>query len=152
MKLLVLHGPNLNLLGAREPEHYGRMTLEDINGLIAEFGRTHGVTIDIFNSNHEGALIERIHNAMGSVDGMVFNPGAFTHTSVALRDAVLASGIPTVEVHLSNIHAREQFRHQSLLSDIVVGVVAGFREYSYILGLQAIMHHLRSRSAADSAT
>ena len=144
MKILVLHGPNLNLLGLREPAYYGTVTLEKINGMIADTAKQHSVEVDFFHSNHEGALIDRIHAAIGSVNGILLNPGAFTHTSIALRDAVLASGIPTVEVHLSNIYARESFRRTSLFSDVVIGVVSGFKEHSYILGLEALIRHLKA--------
>lgn len=146
MRILILHGPNLNLLGLREPAYYGNMTLEKINDMIADAAKQHGVEVEFFHSNHEGALIDRIHAAIGSVSGILFNPGAFTHTSIALRDAVLAGGIPTVEVHLSNIYAREPFRQKSLLSDIVIGVVSGFKEYSYILGFEALIRHLKAET------
>jgi len=143
MKILILHGPNLNLLGKREPQQYGSITLDEINELIKEFGKEKKIDIDIFNSNYEGEIIDRIHNAIDNFDGIVINPGAFTHTSIAIRDAIVACGIPTVEVHLSNIYKREEFRHKSYFSDIVVGVITGFKEQSYILGIRAIMHCIK---------
>lgn len=143
MKILILHGPNLNLLGKREPEQYGTMTLNKINDLIKILAKKEKIEIDIFNSNYEGEIIGRIHNAIGNIDGIVINPGAFTHTSIAIRDAIIACGIPTVEVHLSNIYKREEFRHKSYLSDIVLGVITGFKEQSYILGIYALMQYLR---------
>ncbi|MCX8043760.1 MAG: type II 3-dehydroquinate dehydratase [Desulfobacterota bacterium] len=147
MKLLVLHGPNLNMLGKREPEQYGKVTLEEINAMLRDVARQHNVEIEIYQSNHEGALIDKIHSAIGSAHGLLLNPGALTHTSIALRDAVIASTIPTVEVHLSNIYAREPFRRASFLSDVALGVISGFREYSYVLGLQALIYHLRAASS-----
>jgi len=133
----VLHGPNLNLLGAREPEIYGRETLEDINQRLARLARAYGVALECFQSNHEGALIERVHDARAQGYGfIVINPGGFTHTSVALRDALSAVRIPFIEVHLSNVHAREPFRHQSYFSDIAVGTICGLGSRGYDLALQ----------------
>lgn len=144
MRILVLHGPNLNLLGKREPEIYGSYTLEDINRVLASQANLLGVTLECFQSNHEGELINLIHSALGNRDGILINPGGYTHTSVALRDALSGVNIPTVEVHLSNIHRREEFRHHSYIAPIAVGQIAGFGADSYRLGLEALVNHLRS--------
>jgi 3-dehydroquinate dehydratase-2 len=139
MKILILHGPNLNLLGTREPETYGSMTLDEINEKLVEQGRKSGVELIVQLSNHEGALIDALHDARTWADGVVFNPGGYTHTSVALRDAVAAIGIPVVEVHLSNVYAREEFRHTSLLSAVCKGKITGFGWKSYKLGLLSLV-------------
>jgi len=136
--ILVLHGPNLNLLGEREPEVYGRLTLEELDRRLLEAGRTLGLEVRSYQSNSEGALIDALHEARLWASGVVFNPGGYTHTSVALRDAVAAIGIPVVEVHLSNVYGREEFRHQSLISPVCVGKISGFGWRSYLLGLQAL--------------
>lgn len=141
--ILVLHGPNLNLLGKREPHIYGHTTLEEINNALQELAKTEGVEIECFQSNHEGVLVDKIQQAIGKVDAIVFNPAAYTHTSVALRDAIAATGIPTVEVHLSAIGKREAFRQYSYLADVVVGQIAGFGLNSYLLGLRAAIDLLR---------
>ncbi|WP_018132447.1 type II 3-dehydroquinate dehydratase [Effusibacillus pohliae] len=142
-RILVIHGPNLNLLGQREPEIYGTATLEDINRQLAETAEQHSVELDFFQSNHEGAIIDRIHAAVGSAEGILINPGAFTHYSIAIRDAISAVPVPAVEVHLSNIHAREEFRRHSVLAAVAVGQISGFGTYSYVLGLLALIDHLK---------
>ena len=139
MKILVLHGPNLNLLGAREPGVYGSLTMEYIDTRLIVLGKALGAEVTCRQSNHEGVLIDALHDARTWAAGVVFNPGAYTHTSVALRDAVAAIGIPVVEVHLSNVYAREEFRHQSLLSAVCKGKISGFGWMSYALGLRALV-------------
>lgn len=144
--LLILHGPNLNLLGQREPDTYGCTTLEEINFQLEQRAQKLGAKISVLQSNHEGALIDAVHHAQGQHQGILINAGAYTHTSVALRDAISAVQIPTVEVHLSNIYRREAFRHRSLLAPVVLGQISGFGPESYFLGLQALVHHLNHTS------
>jgi 3-dehydroquinate dehydratase II len=146
--ILVLHGPNLNLLGSREPEVYGRLTLEDIDRRLLEAGKTLGLEVRSYQSNGEGALIDALHTARGWASGVIFNPGGYTHTSVALRDAVTAIGIPVIEVHLSNVYAREEFRHRSLISPVCVGKITGFGWRSYLLGLQALAGIIQDQADA----
>lgn len=140
-RILVVNGPNLNLLGTREPEIYGDKTLDDIRELLVSAVEGHDVTLDFFQSNVEGDIINYLHQNR-SADGVVINPAAFTHTSIALRDALAAIGIPAVEVHLSNIHAREEFRRISYVAPVCVGQISGFGIQSYLLGLLALIHHL----------
>ena len=145
MQLLALHGPNLNLLGTREPGVYGSQTLDQVNAELESRAQALGATISCFQSNHEGALVDRIHEGRGSVDGILINAGAYTHSSIALRDALLGVAIPFVELHLSNTHAREPFRHHSTLADKAVGVICGFGPLSYILALEGLVAHLRAQ-------
>jgi 3-dehydroquinate dehydratase-2 len=142
-RILVVHGPNLNLLGTREPEHYGRLSLSDINLALVRMADSGGVELETFQSNHEGALIERIHAAREQdVRAIIINPAAYTHTSVGLRDALAAVSIPFVEVHLSNVHAREPFRHHSYFSDLAIGVISGLEHESYLLALEYLLNKL----------
>ena len=142
-RLLVLHGPNLNLLGTREPNHYGQTTLADINLALAERAATANVDLESFQSNHEGALIERVHAAREQgVRFIIINPAAYTHTSVALRDAMAAVAIPFIEVHLSNVHAREAFRQHSYFSDLAIGVICGLGSEGYLLALEYALGRL----------
>lgn len=141
--ILVLHGPNLNLLGRREPEIYGRVTLDEINSRLVEAGARLNCKIIAMQSNHEGVLVDAIHDAFGKYQGIIINAGAYTHTSIALRDALAGVAIPVVEVHLSNIYQRESFRHHSYIAPIAVGQISGFGAESYYLGLQALVNHLQ---------
>jgi 3-dehydroquinate dehydratase-2 len=143
MKILVLHGPNLNLLGIREPGIYGSCTLNEINDEITALATTLGASVDFIQSNHEGVLIDAIHAARSMYDGIVINPAAFTHSSIAIRDALSAVAIPVVEVHLSNIHSREEFRAYSYIAPVAVGQISGFGKESYLLGLRAIFSQIK---------
>ena len=142
LRILVIHGPNLNLLGTREPDIYGTTSLEEINTDLSAEAKQWNAEIEFFQSNHEGALIDRIQEAGTWADGIVINPGGLTHSSVALRDALSTTGLPIVEVHLSNIYAREEFRQRSYVSGIALGVMSGFGPSSYRLGLHALLDHL----------
>jgi len=143
MKILVLHGPNLNLLGEREPEIYGRTTLAEIDAALREQASARGASVDAFQSNHEGALIDRIQAARRTHQAIIINPGGLTHSSVALRDALAATGLPIVEVHLSNIYAREPFRHHSYVSGIALGQISGLGAKGYELALDALLDRLK---------
>ena len=147
-RILLLHGPNLNLLGRREPDVYGRETLDDVVRAARRIADELGVAIESYQSNSEGDLVTRIQRAAGEFDAIVFNPGAYTHTSIALRDAVLAVSVPTIEVHLSNVHKREAFRRHSFLADVVAGQIIGFGIESYLLGVRAAVALLRERRPA----
>ncbi|MEH2414447.1 type II 3-dehydroquinate dehydratase [Nostoc sp.] len=144
LSILALHGPNLNLLGQREPGIYGSLTLAEINRLLEEEGFKLQAKVFSVQSNHEGILVDTIHGALGQYQGILINAGAYTHTSVALRDAIAAVNLPTVEVHLSNIYRREDFRHHSYIAPVAIGQISGFGGQSYLLGLQALVHFLRN--------
>lgn len=144
MKILILHGPNLNLLGTREPEKYGTCTLEDINREIQKLAKELSASVEFYQSNIEGELINKIQQAKNSFDGIVFNPAGYTHTSVAIRDALLAVELPCCEVHLSNLHKREEFRQKSLIAPACLGQICGLGKDSYLLGLRAIVNYILS--------
>ncbi len=145
-KVLVLHGPNLNLLGGREPEHYGKTSLDQINQNLQTLADSENITLDCRQSNAEHELVDAIQSAaQNGTEFIIINPAAFTHTSVALRDALAATGIPFIEVHLSNVHAREDFRSKSYFSDLAVGVICGLGAFGYELALQATVHRLRNK-------
>lgn len=150
LRILIMHGPNLNLLGTREPEYYGSLSLASINEELIELGDRLGAEIISFQSNHEGDLVERVHQAATeSVDGIIINPAAYTHTSIALRDAMLGCHIPFIEVHLSNTQKREEFRHKSLLADVATGVIYGFGPTSYQLAVRGLAEHLRQKNPSN---
>ena len=144
LSLLLLNGPNLNMLGTREPEIYGATTLNDVEDMCRDHGRSAGIDISCFQSNYEGALVEALHTARGVHNGVVFNAGAYTHTSIALHDAIMASELPVIEVHISNVHAREPFRHTSVIAPVTIGQIAGFGIHSYVLGIDAMIRRLRT--------
>ncbi|QEY33439.1 type II 3-dehydroquinate dehydratase [Synechococcus sp. RSCCF101] len=150
MKVLLLNGPNLNLLGRREPGIYGSASLQAIEEDLVSRAARQTVELACFQSNHEGALVERIQQAMGQIDGILINAAAYTHTSIALRDALAAVALPYVELHLSNVHARESFRHHSLLADRALGVVSGFGAHSYVMALDGLVQHLRRKEDAGA--
>jgi 3-dehydroquinate dehydratase-2 len=143
MKILVIHGPNLNLLGKREPEIYGSTTIDEIDNLLETEAQSLGTEIEFSQSNSEGEIVDRIQRAMGNIDGIVINPAAYTHTSVAIRDAIASTGVPTVEVHISNIYKREDFRKLSYISGVAVGVISGLGVNSYLLALRGLVTHLK---------
>jgi len=144
-KILVIHGPNLNMLGKRETSIYGTFSLSEANDRIRDLAKDLGVEVTFFQSNSEGALIDKIQEASGKYDAIVLNPAGYTHTSIALRDAIAAVAIPTIEVHISNIYRREEFRHHSYISGVAVGQITGFGVNSYLLGLRAAVETVRSR-------
>jgi len=148
-RILIIHGPNLNLLGRREPDIYGHETLESIHERARLLARELQVEVETFQSNAEGALIDALQNAQGRVDGIIINPGGYTHTSIALRDTISAVGLPAIEVHLSNIHARESFRHHSYIAPVAIGQIAGFGGEGYLLALRAMVHLLRCREGKE---
>ena len=141
-RILIMHGPNINLTGIREPGHYGSTPFAEMNEEFVAFAKANGADCDVFQSNHEGELIDRLHAAMGVYDGIVLNAGAYTHYSYAIRDAIAAIQLPVVEVHMSNVHKREEFRHHSVLSPVCSGVICGFGKNSYILGISALLQLL----------
>jgi 3-dehydroquinate dehydratase-2 len=150
LKVFVLHGPNLNLLGQREPGVYGTVTLAEIDKRLKEEALNLGVSVESLQSNHEGVLVDAIQNAALEFNGILINAGAYTHTSVALRDAIAAVNLPTVEVHLSNLYKRESFRHHSYIAPVAIGQISGFGADSYWLGLQALVHYLQARKKATA--
>jgi 3-dehydroquinate dehydratase-2 len=150
LKILVIQGPNLDQLGQREESHYGNFTLKDVHELLEKEVSSQKITLSFYQSNHEGELIEKIHAAGSDFDGILINAAGFTHTSVAIRDALIIAKLPFVEVHLSNPYAREDFRHQSYLSDLAIGVVCGFKEKSYVMGLEGLVQFFRKTEACES--
>lgn len=143
--ILVINGPNLNLLGVREKSIYGAETIDSINKKLLGIAKEHDINIDFFQSNHEGAIVDKIHQAHNNADFLIINPAAYTHTSIAIRDAILATKIPTIEIHLSNIYAREEFRHHSFISPVAKGIISGFGPHSYVLALNAAMENLSQK-------
>ena len=146
-KILLIHGPNLQLLGIRQPEIYGRQTLEDINSHLREIALGEGVELKTFQSNHEGAIVSEIGDNINWADGILINPGAYTHTSIAIQDALAAVNLPVIEIHLSNIYARDTFRHHSYVSPVAIGVISGFGAFSYDLALEAMIRRLQEKTA-----
>lgn len=144
MKFFVINGVNMNMLGIREPEKYGTMTLKDLEKALYAFSFELGIDIEVYQSNHEGEIVEKIHSAYNNADGILINAGAYTHTSVAIRDAIAAVNIPTVEIHMTNIHAREEFRHNSLIAPVCMAQISGFGAESYKLGLKGLADFLKS--------
>lgn len=144
LNILILNGPNINMLGVREPEQYGSKSYKDIEMELNEYSDELGINIEIFQSNSEGELVDKIQYALGNFDGIIINAGAYTHTSVAIRDALLAVKIPTVEIHISNIYRREEFRHESMFADICIGQICGFKIDSYKLAMQGLVNFLTS--------
>ncbi len=148
MRILVIHGPNLNMLGKREPEIYGSSTLDDVNARLGKEAKELGAKVEFFQSNSEGEIVGRIQAAMDSTDGILMNPGAYTHTSVAIRDAILSTGLPVVEAHMSNIYKREDFRQKSYVSGVAIGVISGFGAESYSLGLRGLVDYLKGKAGS----
>lgn len=144
MKILLINGANLNMLGSREPEKYGSTTLKDIESGVIQRGNELGVQVDVWQSNHEGEIVDKIQSAKGVYDGILINAGGYTHTSVVIRDAIASVQIPTVEIHMTNIHAREEFRHTSFLSGVCIAQVVGFKELSYTLALEGLVNYLKN--------
>lgn len=144
-KVLVIHGPNLNMLGKREPGIYGTRTLSDIDDDLCSLGRSLGISVETFQSNHEGEIVSRIQTALGNCQGIIINPGAYTHTSVAIRDALLLLDIPMVEIHLSNIYKREPFRHKSMMAGVVTGQISGLGDHGYTLAMEAVARMIHKR-------
>lgn len=144
MKILLINGANLNLLGSREPEKYGSTTLKDIESAVIQRGNELGAQVDTWQSNHEGDIVDKIQAAKGVYDGILINAGGYTHTSVVIRDAIASVQIPTVEIHMTNIHAREEFRHTSLISGVCIAQVVGFKELSYTLALEGLVNYLKN--------
>ena len=149
-RILLLNGPNLNLLGSREPSIYGRATLADIERSLTALAQQVGHQLEAFQSNSESKLVERVQAAAGNVDFILINPGAFTHTSIALRDALLGVGIPFIEIHISNVHGREEFRHHSYIAGVALGQISGFGPAGYVLGLRALTEHLKSARTSSA--
>ena len=143
MKILLINGANLNLVGTREPEKYGNISLADIENSVISRGKELGAEVDVWQSNHEGEIVDKLQSSKGIYDGILINAGGYTHTSVVIRDAIAAINIPTVEIHMTNIHAREEFRHTSLISGVSIGQVVGFKEKSYTLALEGLVSYLK---------
>ncbi|MCP4367032.1 MAG: type II 3-dehydroquinate dehydratase [Deltaproteobacteria bacterium] len=142
--ILIIHGPNLNMLGKREADIYGKSTLDEINADLIKTGKEYRLSVEVFQSNHEGTVVEKIQQAVDGCSGLIINPAAFTHTSIAIRDALLLLDIPIIELHISNIYKREPFRHKSMISDVATAIIAGFGAYGYKIALEAIIRMIRS--------